>query len=246
MEGISRRAPACYHGQDMQTSLSIVIPTVNGAQRLPGCLAALTAGNGARALDCELVIVDGGSSDASVALAGAAGARVIAAPKGRGSQLRQGAEAARGEWLFFLHDDTRLGDGWRRVVLDFIGDAGNRRRAGYCRLAFDEPVSAAARVAALANWRARVLGLPYGDQGLLIARAFYQDLGGYPDQPLMEDVALVRKIGRRRLSPLNLIAVTSAARYRQDGWWRRPFKNLWLLGLYFLGASPTWLAERYR
>lgn len=245
-EGIPRRARPCYHGRAMQPSLSIIIPTLNGAQRLPACLAALTASGSAGQLDYERLVIDGGSNDSSAAVASAAGARVITAAKGRGTQLRQGAKAAAGDWLFFLHDDTRLGETWQQLVIDFIGDPANQRRAGYCRLDFDEPGEGAARVAALANWRARALGLPYGDQGLLIARDFYLEMGGHPAQPLMEDVALVRKIGRRRLAMLNLTAVTSAARYRRDGWWRRPIRNLWLLGLYFLGVSPSWLAARYR
>ena len=93
------------------------------------------------------------------------------------------------------------------------GEAGER--AAFYKLAFDEPGRRARRTAGLANWRARVLGLPYGDQGLLISRRFYDAVGGHPEEPLMEDVALVRRIGARRLLALESWAVTSAERYRR-------------------------------
>ncbi len=97
----------------------------------------------------------------------------------------------------------------------------------------------------MANWRAATLGLPYGDQGLLIAKGFYEALGGYRPLPLMEDVEFARRIGRRRMVILEAEAVTSAARYRRHGWWLRPLRNLTLLGLYFLGAPPRILLRLY-
>ena len=97
----------------------------------------------------------------------------------------------------------------------------------------------------LANWRARAFGLPYGDQGLLISRVLYDAAGGYAPLPLMEDVDLVRRLGKRRLAPLEAVAVTAAERYRRNGWWRRPLRNLCLLGLYVLGIPPERLARWY-
>jgi hypothetical protein len=97
----------------------------------------------------------------------------------------------------------------------------------------------------MAAWRARRLGLPYGDQGLLIGRAFLESLGGYPPLPLMEDVALVRRIGRRRLDALAADAVTSAARYRREGYVARPLRNLFCLGLYFAGVPPAAIRRLY-
>ncbi|MFO8150477.1 MAG: hypothetical protein R6T93_09280, partial [Trueperaceae bacterium] len=120
-----------------------------------------------------------------------------------------------------------------------------KETAAVFKLAYDEESPAARRVAAAANWRTRWLGLPYGDQGLLIARAFYDALGGYPDAPLMEDVALVRRIGRRRLRMLPAVAITSAGRYRRGGWWARPVRNIGVLTLYFLGVPPRWLKRLY-
>ena len=108
----------------------------------------------------------------------------------------------------------------------------------------DDPDPRARRIERLAAWRARVLGLPYGDQGLLIARPFYESIGGFRPIALMEDVDIVRRIGRRRLVLLDAGAETSAARYRRDGWLLRPLRNLTLLTCYFLGVPPG-LLERY-
>lgn len=221
--------------------LSIVIPTLDAAPELRSCLAAL-APEGAAA---EIVVADGGSADDTCAVARAAGARCIAAARGRGSQLRAGAEAATGAWLLFLHADTRPAPGWRDCIGRFAADPANAARAAAFRLVLDDADPRARRVERLAAWRGRRFGLPYGDQGLLIARRFYWELGGHPAIPLMEDVALVRRIGRKRLAILDHAAVTSAIRYRRGGWLRRPARNLALLALYFAGVPPRLLARLY-
>lgn len=221
--------------------LSIVIPTLDAAAELSRTLAAL-----APALSGdEIVVADGGSRDDTARIATAAGARVIEAPRGRGSQLRAGAAAARGEWLLFLHADTRPAPGWRAVAARFIADPANTARAAVFRFALDDADPRARRIERRVAWRVRALGLAYGDQGLLIARDFYRALGGFPAIPLMEDVALVRRIGKRRLTALDHAALTSAARYRRDGWRLRPARNVALLSLYFLGVPPRWLARLY-
>ena len=118
-------------------------------------------------------------------------------------------------------------------------------RAGYFDLALDDTAPAARRVERLAAWRSRVPGLPYGDQGLLISRALYNSVGGYAAVPLMEDVDLVRRIGHRRLAPIGVRITTSARRYREGGYIRRPLRNLVCLSLYFAGVAPHRIARLY-
>ncbi len=222
--------------------LSVIIPTLDAVASLPATLAAL-AGEGG--LIREIIVVDGGSRDATRSIAEAAGARVIAAPRGRGAQLAAGAVAASGDWLFFLHADTRPEPGWADEVARFIGGPGNGARAGYLRYRLEDAAPAARRLERIVAWRSRALGLPYGDQGLILSRDFYRALGGFPPLVLMEDVALVRRIGRRRLVALKTGALTSADRYRREGYLRRSLRNLGCLTLYLLGAPPRILARLY-
>lgn len=222
--------------------LSVVIPTLNAARELPATLRALAEG---RRLGLEVIVADGGSADGTAALAAREGARVIDAPRGRGAQLRAGAAAASRPWLLILHADTRPAPGWSEVVAAFAAEPMNADRAAAFRFALDDPAPAARRLEAVVKWRCRVLALPYGDQGLLLSCAFYDALGGFRPLPLMEDVDLVRRIGRARLKFLDMPAVTSAARYRGAGYLRRSARNLLCLGLYFLGLPPRYVARLY-
>lgn len=217
--------------------LTIVIPVLNAAESLGQCLAAL-ANTG------EIVVVDGGSTDNSVEIAHRAGARVISAPRGRGTQLDSGARAANGDWLLFLHADTRLGAGWREAVAAHVAAA--TEWAGYFDLRLDDAAWQARAIERGVAWRARFMGLPYGDQGLLVSRRLYDELGGFRPLALMEDVDFVRRIGRSRLRRLPATALTSADRWRRDGWIRRSARNLACLALYAGGVAPVRLARLYR
>jgi rSAM/selenodomain-associated transferase 2 len=227
----------------MEPTFSIVIPALDAAEELGAGLAALA--DGAERLDAEIIVVDGGSRDATREVARRAGSRVIGAPRGRGTQLMAGAAAAGGSWLLFLHADTRPGPGWDRVVAEFAAHSVNQERAAAFRFALDDGAAGARRLEAMVAWRCRVLALPYGDQGLLMARGFYDRLGGYRALPLYEDVELIRRIGRRRLVMLDHGAVTSGARYRKSGYLLRPARNLGCLALYFIGVPPRHLVRLY-
>jgi rSAM/selenodomain-associated transferase 2 len=193
----------------------------------------------------EVIVADGGSSDKTAAHARSAGARVIMAPRGRGSQLAAGAAAASGEWLLFLHADCRLEPGWENSVGAFFAASNAASRAGYFDLALDDPAPAARWLERIVAWRCRALALPYGDQGLLIARALYDRVGGFTPLPLMEDVDLVRRLGRRRVARIGARCFASARRYRQDGYVRRPLRNLLCLALYLAGVPPARIVRLY-
>jgi rSAM/selenodomain-associated transferase 2 len=226
----------------MRAPLSVVIPTLNAAPALPQTLGSLTEGLEA-GLIRELLITDGGSEDETRQIAEAAGADWITGEASRGGQLRRGAAATEGAWLLILHADTHLAPGWAEAVLSHLRDHADK--AGYFALAFRATGLAPRLVAGWANWRARRLGLPYGDQGLLIPRTLYNEVGGYSDIPLMEDVALARAL-RGRMVPLSATALTSAERYQREGWINRGARNLINLTRFLLGADPVALARRYR
>ena len=221
----------------------MVVPTLNAAAGLTPALSSVIREE-IPGYGLEIVVCDGGSRDSTVALAEACGARVVKASPGRGSQLQAGAASARGEWLLFLHADTCLADGWGQVVRELIAAPGNGSRAGCFRFALDDDAPAARFLERIVALRTR-LGLPYGDQGLVISRDFYHRLGGHPDWPLMEDVALVRRIGRKRLICLEISAVTSAVRYRRSGYLARSLRNSLCLALYFLGLPPRLITRLY-
>jgi rSAM/selenodomain-associated transferase 2 len=224
-----------------QIRVSFIIPTLDAAGDLPATLEAL----GGAPLIGEVIVADGGSTDDSVALARAAGARTLAAPRGRGTQLAAGAAAASGDWLLFLHADCRLAPGWENVVEAFVMAPGAAGHAGYFAFALDDRSRAARRLERIVAWRCRTLALPYGDQGLLIARALYDRVGGFRPLPLMEDVDLVRRLGRRRLAPIGAPLYASARRYRRDGYVRRVLRNLFCLSLYFAGVPVRRIARLY-
>lgn len=221
----------------MPAPISVVIPTLNAAATLPGCASALFEGIEA-GLIRELIVSDGGSSDETCAVADAIGAEIVTGPASRGGQLRRGCALARGDNLLILHADTQISPGWVGPVSLHLRSG----QAGYFDLRFDR---GGGFVAGWANGRSRFFGLPYGDQGLLLPRRVYDAVGGYPDQPLMEDVALVRAL-KGQLAAIGHEAVTSADKYRKQGWIRRGARNLWTLSRYAAGVDPQRLAAAYR
>lgn len=223
----------------MRAPISVIIPTLNAGDDLPACL--MTLGEGlSEGVIRELIVSDGGSSDTTLRTAEAAGAQIVTGPASRGGQLRRGAEAAEGEWLLFLHADSQLATDWTPAVRRHL----MTDKAAAFRLAFRSRHPMAHMTAAWANLRSRFVGLPYGDQGLLIPRALYDEIGGYPDLPLMEDVVVARAV-RGRLTLLCATVTTSAARYQREGWFRRGARNLLTLARFLAGTPAKTLAKTY-
>jgi rSAM/selenodomain-associated transferase 2 len=222
-------------------ALSVIIPTLNAADRLGSVLDRLAEARGA-----EIIVVDGGSSDGTVLIAEAHGATCLQAERGRGTQLRAGAARASRPWLLFLHGDTVLETGWIAAAQAWAEHPDAQNEFAAFTFELDDNDWRARLLSWLVDVRAQRLGgLPYGDQGLLIHRDLFDRVGGYAAVPLMEDVDLARRLGRRRLCLLPAHAVTSADRWRRDGWIRRSLRNLMCLALFQVGVSPKTIVRLY-
>jgi glycosyltransferase involved in cell wall biosynthesis len=187
--------------------ISVIIPTLNAGRKLPRCFDSLI-GAAVRGVVREVIVADGGSSDDTLLIADAAGARIAHAAKSQSACLQAGAAAARGDWLLFLYPETALEPGWETEAESFVSqEMPERPRAAIFRFALEDFGGEARRAEAKAALRGFVLALPYGDQGLLIPRRFYKKLGGYRALARMEDADLVRRIGRRRLVHLRARAI---------------------------------------
>lgn len=227
--------------------ISVVIPTLNSDTGLSATLTALVPAV-VDGLVREVIVVDGGSSDRTLKVAEAAGTEIVRAERGRGQQLKAGADAARFPWLLFLHADTVLAPGWEREAATFIGrvDVGARTEsAAAFRFALDDLGFKPRLVELGVALRCAVLRLPYGDQGLLLPRRLYTQVGGYRELPLMEDVDLMRRLGRSRVVIMRTEAVTSADRYKRDGYVARVARNLSCLALYCLRVPVSTIARLY-
>lgn len=219
--------------------MSIIIPVLNEAAILPHTLAALPL----RGFGAEVILVDGGSTDESVALARRAGVRVVTSPPGRARQMNTGAAEARGELLLFLHADTRLPPG----ALSAVVQALSHRHWGRFDITLGGRPPLLKLVAALINLRSRLTGIATGDQAIFVRRSSFEAIGGFPVQPLMEDIELSKRL--KRLGPpacLWLKAHTSGRRWESRG----VFRTIWLMWrlrfAYWRGADPALLARAYR
>ena len=213
--------------------ISLIIPVYRDAEALGRTLAA-TDFSGAD------VIVSSTPDDPSLAPLRLARPDIVwvDAPRGRARQMNAGAAVAHGQWLVFLHADTRLPSGWAQAI-----DAANqdpRVNAGCFRFALDSPSTMARLIELGVRARVALFGLPYGDQAIFVRREAFEALHGYVDLPIMEDVDLVRRLGRRgRLFRSAQPAITSARRWERDGWIARTARHLALILLYFCGVPPA-------
>ena len=220
----------------MTPTLSVVIPALDEEERIAAAVRSVQSDAD------EVLVVDGGSRDRTCARAEEAGARVLRSSGGRGPQQDDGARAARGDVLVFLHADTRLEAGWADTLRALPRDVAG----GAFRFAVDSP-RASFRVLEVGVWlRCRLFHLPYGDQALFTRRDAYAACGGIPRIPLMEDVAFVRRLRRvGRLAFPKTRALTSPRRWERGGVLATSARNLWTLTQYAAGRSPERLAASY-
>jgi rSAM/selenodomain-associated transferase 2 len=221
--------------------LSIIIPCLDEAEGIASTLGALAP---LRARGAEVIVVDGGSADGTVALARPLADFVITSARGRAAQMNAGAAVARGEVLLFLHADTRLPADADRMVLD--GLARSYLAWGRFDVTIDGAHVLLGVIAGAMNLRSRVTGIATGDQAMFVTRAAFEASGRFPEIALMEDITFARHL-KRISSPLCLRArvTTSGRRWERRGVWRTMFM-MWRLRLaYFLGADPRDLAKRY-
>lgn len=219
--------------------VDVIIPALNASSTIEATVGSV------RMKVRGVIVVDGGSSDDTVSIAKNAGAKVVSAPRGRGAQLAAGASESDSDWLLFLHSDTVLQPGWDDEIGFFIDETKGEEQAAAFRFMLDDDRRRARIIEKGVAWRCRILGLPFGDQGLVISRRFYKRLGGFKPVPLFEDVDIVRRIGKARMRILESAAMTSAARYRHAGYIFVPIRNLILLTLYFCGVAPRILVRFY-
>jgi rSAM/selenodomain-associated transferase 2 len=220
-------------------SISIIIPTLDEAEFIAGTLASIPMGPG-----LEVIIVDGGSRDATPTIGQSLGALVLFSSPGRARQMNRGASRAKGDILLFLHADTLLPESFPEHIYQCLGNP--RVVAGAFRLGLSPPIKGSAFIEKMANLRAEKLNLPYGDQAIFVPAKIFRDLGGYKEIPLLEDVDLVRRLRRiGRLGVIPVPVVASSRRWKKLGVWKTTGINQLILGGFFLGIPPRILARWY-
>ncbi len=218
--------------------ISVVVPVRNEAATIAATLAPLR-----EAEVLEVIVVDGGSTDGTAALAAPLADRLLAAEPGRAKQMNAGARAARGEILFFLHADTVVPRGFAAAIVA----ACERAIGGRFDVALDATGIAFRVIERAINWRSRRSGLFTGDQGIFLRREAFEAIGGYPDQPLLEDLELAKAMKRHgAVAALRERLTTSARRWQRRGVLRTIVLMWWIRGRYALGTDAATLARIYR
>ncbi len=221
--------------------ISVIIPTLNEAENIRECIECVEAEDG----DLEIIVCDGGSSDATVQIVREYNdAILIETRKGRGSQMNKGGEAANGEVLLFLHADTKLDRGWSRELLFALAD--ESIVGGAFAFKIDNPAMRYRLIESWVKLRCTLFSLPYGDQGIFVRRGIFDRIGGYRDIPLMEDVEIIGGLKKEgRLALLKKCAVTHDRRWVRKGWIRASVSNQMMTLMYKMGIDPHTLARLY-
>ncbi len=225
----------------MQNNISVIIPALNEGERIGDCIESAKKIN-----PLEIIIADGGSADRTKEIAEDSGALVIQSRRGRGAQMNKGASLARGEILLFLHADTRMPE----MSVPFDSAICKEYVGGFFKLKFDDGSLSTRLVEMFANFRARLLTLPYGDQAIFIKRDIFEKLGGFRDYPLLEDIDMairLRKFGKLKYIPFQVIA---SSRRLKKGYPFSPIfvslRNVLIALLFLFGLSPFRLIKLYK
>jgi rSAM/selenodomain-associated transferase 2 len=224
------------------TTISVIIPVLNEAAHLAQTLASVQK---PATVEVEVIVVDGGSQDETVDLARSHAVQVLASPPGRALQMNAGAAIAQGTILLFLHGDTMLPAGYDRWVQRTLAQPGVI--AGAFHLAINDSAPGLRWVERGVRWRSRWCHLPYGDQALFLTAQTFEQLGGFPNLPIMEDFVLVQTLKRRgKIAIAPLPVLTSSRRWQKLGILRTTLINQVMILGYFCGISTTTLAQWYR
>ncbi len=225
-------------------NISVIIPTLNEGA---GVAAAIThARRTAVPFAIEVIVCDGGSQDDTCTRARPVADKVLTSAVGRSRQMHAGALAATGDLLVFLHADTRLPDGWAAIVKEAWARSSAPVAAAFA-LGFDQDGFFYRMITVTAGWRQRLTGVPQGDQAIVVSKAAYFAVGGFPDVPLLEEYGLIRKLkGMGRIVRLPARVLTSARRYEKNGRLWNNLRNTIIVALYYCGVSEERLACLYR
>jgi rSAM/selenodomain-associated transferase 2 len=232
-------------------TISIIIPALNEAQNIERTIISAQASEPSSAAAVEIIVVDGGSIDATVEIAQTLGAKIILAGQGRAHQMNVGAQVATGQILLFLHADTCLPAGFDRLVRaalqKHLPKSPKTTIAGAFELKINGEASGLRLVEWGVKWRSRWWQMPYGDQAIFLRAETFQQVGGFPVMPLMEDFALIsrlQKLGAIKI--LSATVVTSDRRWQQKGILKTTILNQIIVMAYLLGVAPDRLAKWYR
>lgn len=228
----------------MTSRFSIILPVLNETALINPMMDHLESLEGSE--NCEFIVVDGTPDGGTIKAVTRQGVQCVKSPQGRASQMNTGAAMAMGEILIFLHADTRL----PRQALELINQAMTRQAliGGAFDLHIDTKRLILKIIARMASLRSRLTRIPYGDQAIFVRRDYFHQMGGYPEIPLMEDVALMRRIKRAggRIGFIPEPVITSARRWEQEGILYTTLRNWLLLSAYTLGMAPDKLAKYYK
>jgi rSAM/selenodomain-associated transferase 2 len=241
VDGVRQSSTLRISGDAVTQRLSIIVPTLNEGDQIQATLGNLQP---LRRDGVEVLLVDGGSTDATVEHARALADKLLSAPAGRARQMNHGAAHADGNLLLFLHADTHLPADAARAVIE--GLSGERQWGR-----FDVRIDGRARLLTAVAWgmnlRSRLTGIATGDQAMFVRRDAFDRIGGFPDQPLMEDIELSKRLKRlSRPLCLSSTVTTSGRRWERWGFWRTVFLMWRLRWLYYRGVPAKQLARLYR